>query len=167
MLNLNLTPPAHIKEVYTFSYIEAKNLIKWKKKRRGKCGTQVRLSPTHQLWVEAGERDRSLIDIQIQQQQQVDTRTTKTNPNWFFEKNKERRPALRPSEQIRRCSSTHQSWWWWVFSIVLCDWSGAAGFPWSEASFSTDKKRQIAATAQFQELSANCESQPFSCWLDR
>jgi hypothetical protein len=70
MLNLNLTPPAQIKEVYTFSYIEAENLIKWKKKkRRGKRGTQVRLSPTHQLWVEAGERDRSLIDIQTQQQQ--------------------------------------------------------------------------------------------------
>jgi hypothetical protein len=32
------------------------------------------------------ERYRSLIDIQTQQQQQVDTRTTKTNPNCFFEK---------------------------------------------------------------------------------
>ncbi len=68
------------------------------KKRRGKCGTQVRLSPTHQLWVEAGERDRSLIDIQTQQQQQVGTRTTKTNPNFFWKKTKSSRSALRPSE---------------------------------------------------------------------
>jgi hypothetical protein len=34
MLNLNLTPPAPIKEVYTFSYIEAENLVRWRKKRR-------------------------------------------------------------------------------------------------------------------------------------
>jgi hypothetical protein len=33
MLNLNLTPPAHIKEVYTFSYIEAHQMEEEEKRK--------------------------------------------------------------------------------------------------------------------------------------
>jgi hypothetical protein len=90
MLNLNLTPPAHIKGVYTFFYIEAKISLNGRRRRRREeenVGPKFVYHPPTNCGLRP-ERDRSLIDIQTQQQQQVDTRTTKTNPNCFFFKTK-------------------------------------------------------------------------------
>jgi hypothetical protein len=85
----------------------------------------------------------------------------------FLKNNKERKvgaASIRIDSQMQQHSSIMMMVG--VFNSVVWLIRGS-WFPWSEASFSTDNKRQIAAIAQDQELSANCESQPFSCWLDR